>query len=82
MMSIDWKNWGAVRIIRLAFGVLGATAFVMSHDPIFLLIAVVLLLQAIFNSTCGIGGCGYPQYKQTKTTATPHINNTTFEEIK
>ena len=81
MKYIDWNNWSVVRIIRLVFGVLGAVAFVMSHDQIFLLIAIVLLVQAVFNSSCGIGGCGYPMYKQTKTTTTA-INNTQFEEIK
>lgn len=78
-MQIDLKNWSIVRIIRLLFGVLGGVAFAMSKDPVFALISGVLLVQAVFNSTCGIGGCGYPQYKKVKEHELKEIK---FEEIK
>ncbi len=78
-MHIDLKNWSIVRIIRLLFGVLGGVAFAMSKDPVFALISGVLLVQAVFNSSCGIGGCGYPQYKKIKEQDVKEVN---FEEIK
>ncbi len=78
-MQIDLKNWSIVRIIRLVFGLLGVAAFAMSKDPIFALIGGVLLVQAVANSTCGIGGCGYPQYKKIKEQDVKEVN---FEEIK
>jgi hypothetical protein len=81
-MHINLRNWSLIRIIRLLFGVLGLTAFLMSHDAIFLLIALVLLLQALFNSSCGIGGCGYPMNKKQIQTRPHDIAHTTFEEIR
>jgi hypothetical protein len=78
-MNIDLKNWDLVRIIRLLFGIMGWVAFIMSHDPIYALIGSLLLIQAVFNMSCGIGGCGYPAYKKTKI---PSDQPITFEEIK
>ncbi|HLP33788.1 MAG TPA: hypothetical protein VK202_09965 [Bacteroidia bacterium] len=77
-MNIDVKNQSVVRIIRLVFGLLGIVAFAMSKDPVFALIGV-LLVQGVLNTSCGIGGCGYPQYKKIKEQEVKEIN---FEEIK
>lgn len=78
-MNIELKNFSAVRIIRLVFGLLGIVAFALSKDPIFALIGGVLLVQGVLNSSCGIGGCGYPQYKKIKEQDVKEVN---FEEIK
>lgn len=79
-MNIDLKNWDIVRIIRLLFGIVGWVGFFMSKEPIYALLGSVLLIQAIFNMSCGIGGCGYPAYKKAK--AADEQKPITFEEIK
>lgn len=78
-MKIDLKHWDAMRMIRLLFGILGIVAFAMSGEPIYALIGLVMLVQAVMNMSCGAGGCGYPQYKKAKDST---MNEVVFEEIK
>lgn len=57
-MNSLFKNWGAARVIRLIIG-LGLVCFsFIQHEYLFLIVAAMLLLQAVLNvSCCGVGGC-------------------------
>lgn len=57
-MNSMFKNWSAARIIRLVVG-LGLVVFsFIQHEYLFLIVAAMLLLQAVLNvSCCGVNGC-------------------------
>lgn len=53
------KNWGFARIIRLLSGIGIGIYTIYTAQYIYLVLAIVLLLQAAFNiSCCGASGCG------------------------
>ncbi len=72
------KNWDFFRILRLVLGILSIGMAIYSLNLTYALIGSILLLQAIFNMSCGVGGCGYPQYKKATQKDVPDIS---FTEI-
>ncbi len=59
------KNWDTVRIIRLIAGIGFGVYAIVGKEYILLLIAGLLLMQAVFNiSCCGAGGCSSGGSKQ------------------
>lgn len=59
------KNWNIARIIRLIAGIGFGVYAIVGKEYILLLIAGLLLIQAVFNiSCCGAGGCSPDGSKQ------------------
>ncbi len=57
-MNVLFRNWHMVRIIQLIGGIAMGIYALNSRDYIFLILAIILLIQAIFNiSCCGSGAC-------------------------
>lgn len=77
---INLKNWDFLRVLRLVLGIAGLVAAAMSFQLIYLLIGALMLMQAILNTGCGIGGCSVPTYR--KHTDTQQPTETTYTEIK
>lgn len=52
------KNWDMIRIIRLVAGIGFGVYAITSQEYLFLILAGMFLVQAVFNlSCCGAGGC-------------------------
>lgn len=78
-MESIFKNWGTMRIIRLAVG-LYAFYEVIKH-PDFLLgaMAFIVTAMAVFNVGCGAQGCGIPTRRPTS--KTEEKEDIEYEEI-
>lgn len=75
---IAFKGWNGMRWLRLGLGILILIQGIKNHDWIMNIIAVSLILQAIFNAACcSTGGC-YTNTKQTNELNT----DIQFEEIQ
>lgn len=81
-MNIDIKTWNFFRVFRLALSVFAFVAFANTGVGLYAFLGTVLLIQVVFNMQCGLGGCGYPQYKKDITTKQTDIKDITYEEIK
>lgn len=81
-MNLDFKTWNFFRIFRLVLSVFAFVAFANTGVTLYAFLGVVLLIQVIFNMQCGIGGCGYPQYKKNISKQQTNINDITYEEVK
>lgn len=57
-MNSILKNWDLIRVLRFLLAVLVAIYSISSKDYIFLVLAGLLLFQAIMNISC----CGYRGY--------------------
>lgn len=60
------KQWDASRIIRLVAGIGFAVYAFTEHEYLFLIIAGMFLLQAIFNISCCGAGCSTTEKQKTK----------------
>jgi hypothetical protein len=75
------SNWGFARIIRLGLGiVMIIQAFQMSNFMVGVF-GSFFAWQGLLNKGCGVGGCGVPMYRDTKTIDAEE-NETTYTEIK
>lgn len=79
-MESIFKNWGIMRIIRLAVG-LYAFYEVIKH-PDFLLgsMAFIVTAMAVFNVGCGAQGCEIPATR--KNTKSVDKEDIEYEEVK
>ena len=66
-MNNIFRNWDAMRIIRLIAGVGFGIYAIVSKEYMFFGLSVLLLLQSLLDiSCCGKGGCSSSKTKQTK----------------
>ena len=56
-MNTLLKDWSIMRILRLIAGVVIIYMAFADNQPILSIIGFLLLIQAIFNSGCGVNGC-------------------------
>ena len=78
-METILKNWGTMRIIRLAVGLYAFYEAIKTPDFLLISMASILTIMALFNVGCGSQGCGIPTYQKTKE---KEEENVSFEEIK
>jgi hypothetical protein len=66
-MNKIFKNWHFTRIVRLVAGIGSLIYGIFAHDQIFLVLAALLVAQAVFNlSCCGNHGCNTTQCTDNK----------------
>lgn len=56
-MNTLLKDWNVIRILRLIAGVVIIVMSISESQFILSIIGLLLLVQAIFNSGCGVNGC-------------------------
>jgi hypothetical protein len=66
MKQLLFTNWHAMRWIRLAIGLFFLQQAIQFHEMVLGFMAVFFLLQSVFNTGCGLNGCGVPTYKKSK----------------
>lgn len=81
-MNINLKNWSFFRLFRLVLAVFAFVAFAHTGVGLYVFLGLVLLIQVVFNMQCGIGECGYLQYKQNAKNKQANIKEINYEEIK
>lgn len=74
------KNWGVMRVIRLAVGLYAFYEVIKNPDFLLGAMAAILILMAIFNVGCGAQGCGIPT--STKSSPKSTDEDVSYEEIK
>ena len=53
---MDWKNWGLMRILRIAFAIYAIYYSINTKEWGWLLFAALLIWQAFTNASCGCQG--------------------------
>lgn len=76
---INLQNWGVIRIVRLAVGILMLWNTLADHQLLVGFIGGFLVIQAILNTGCGAGGCGIPPMKKS---ITETANDIEYEEVR
>ncbi|MEZ0486737.1 hypothetical protein [Fibrella aquatica] len=79
MNTIDLKNWGVMRVVRLIAGVGIIWSAFTDHQPLLSLVGGLLLFQAMTNTGCGAAGCSVPS--STKT-ANKSVDDVEYEEVR
>lgn len=74
------KNWGTMRIIRLAVGLYAFYEVIKTPDFLLGSMAFILTAMAIFNVGCGAQGCGIPAPRKNHTST--EDDEVTYEEVK
>jgi len=74
------KNWGTMRIIRLAVGLYAFYEAIKTPDILLISMASILTLMAVLNVGCGAQGCGIPMNR--KTSKTVEKEDIDFEEVQ
>ncbi|MFN4083811.1 MAG: hypothetical protein ACK4K9_09285 [Bacteroidia bacterium] len=75
---IDLKNWNFFRTLRLVFAIIAFVAFTKTHENLYALLGLLLIIQVIFNMGCGVGSCANYQVRKQEN----NNNEITYEEIK
>jgi len=52
-----FSNWGAARIIRMVLASLLGFAYANNGETMYLFVALILSVQAVFNISCPSGSC-------------------------
>lgn len=78
-MEAILKNWSFMRFLRLGVGLWMAYTAILDRQPVIGLMAVMFLIQALFNMGCVGGACNLPTTKETITSKPENVN---FEEVK
>ncbi|MBL7836745.1 MAG: hypothetical protein JNM67_04455 [Bacteroidetes bacterium] len=79
LKSTIFSGWNLNRWFRLSLGIIILIQYFQQKDIFIALIAVTLLLQAIFNvACCGSGNCAVNDKKP----SSKSIEETSYEEIK
>jgi uncharacterized membrane protein HdeD (DUF308 family) len=79
LKSTILSGWNLNRWFRLGLGIIILFQYFQQKDIFIAMIAVTLLLQAIFNvACCGSGNCAVNDNKN----STKSVEDTTYEEIK
>ena len=79
-METFLKNWGTMRIIRLAVGLYAFYEVIKTPDFLLGAMALILITMAVFNVGCGAQGCGIPTSRKNDETA--ENEDITYEEVK
>ena len=61
MKNILFKNWHAMRFIRLAFALFLFVQAYKTQEWFLIAFGIFFLIQAIFNAGCGANGCQIPK---------------------
>lgn len=75
------KNWGTMRIIRLAVGLYAFYEAIKTPDIILISLASIVTLMAVLNVGCGAQGCGIPTNNR-PTSKIDDQEDIDYEEIK
>jgi len=79
-MESFFKNWGIMRVIRLAIGLYAFYEVIKKPDFLLGAMALILIAMAVFNVGCGTQGCGIPTTRQTS--KTEEKEDIDYEEVK
>ena len=79
-METILKNWGTMRIIRLAVGLYAFYEAIKTPDMLLISMASILTIMAVLNVGCGAQGCGIPTRRPTS--HTEDKEDIEYEEVK
>jgi hypothetical protein len=79
-MESIFKNWGIMRVIRLAIGLYAFYEVIKKPDFLIGAMALILIAMAVFNVGCGAQGCGIPPSRKNDTST--DNEEVSYKEVK
>lgn len=78
-MENIFKNWSALRIIRLLMGIYIIVESVREHQTLLALLGGFFIYQSVMNTGCPMGACEVKPKNNHRNSTTETVD---FEEIK